>query len=48
MGCVEIKDINKKANALNKNISNKNTAKFANNPFKENKQGNTYVWLDKD
>ncbi len=43
-----IKEINNKANILNKSISKKNPAKFANNPFKEVKQRNTYVWIDKE
>ena len=43
-----IKDLNKKANLLNKSIPRKNIAKFANNPFKEVKKENTYVWIEKD
>ncbi len=43
-----IKDINKKANALNKSIPKKNPQKFANNPFKETKHRSTYVWVDKN
>ncbi|MBR1977671.1 hypothetical protein IKA15_05275 [bacterium] len=43
-----IKHLNKKASLLNKSIPNKNPTKFANNPFKEVKQGNTFVWVDKN
>ena len=43
-----IKDLNKKANMLNKSIPHKHPAKFANNPFREIKKGNTYIWVDKN
>ena len=44
----KFKELNKKANLLNKSIPHKNIAKFANNPFKEMNKGNTYVWVDKE
>ena len=42
-----IKNLNKKANLLNKSIPRKNPKKFANNPFRENKNESTYIWIEK-
>lgn len=43
-----IKDLNRKASNIDKSLPKKNPTKFANNPFRETKQRNTYTWVDKN